>query len=144
MRIGSPAAAIPAECSGMTAAPTNANGAPRIAALGGGPRLLRVHAHSPAAAAVLRPLLAPKDAHVRHPLLFQDRAAPNVDDGGRRKRGQALTEFALVAPIFFLMILSIIVLGLWVFYNLQLENAAREAARYAAVHSTSAQCPTVS
>jgi hypothetical protein len=64
--------------------------------------------------------------------------------GRQRKRGQALTEFALVAPIFFLMILSIIVLGLWVFYNLQLENAAREAARYAAVHSSSAQCPTVS
>lgn len=64
---------------------------------------------------------------------------------GRQSRdGQALTEFALVAPIFFAVLLSIVVLGLWVFYNQQLENAAREAARYAVVHSSSAQCPTVS
>jgi hypothetical protein len=62
----------------------------------------------------------------------------------REDRGQALTEFALVAPIFFAILLSVIVFGIWVFYNQQLENAAREAARYAAVHSTSAQCPTVS
>jgi hypothetical protein len=62
----------------------------------------------------------------------------------RRRRGQALMEFALVFPIFMLLLLSIIVFGLFVFYNQQLENVAREAARYAAVHSTSAQCPTVS
>ena len=62
----------------------------------------------------------------------------------RRIRGQALTEFALVAPIFFALMLSVLVFGIWIFYNQQLENAAREAARYAAVHSTSAQCPTVS
>jgi hypothetical protein len=30
------------------------------------------------------------------------------------------------------------------YYNQQLANAAREAARYAAVHSSTAQCPTVS
>ena len=62
----------------------------------------------------------------------------------RRNRGQALVEFALVFPIFMVLLLSIVVLGLWVFYNQQLENAAREAARYAATHSASAQCPTVS
>jgi len=61
-----------------------------------------------------------------------------------RRQGQALVEFVLVAPIFFMILLSVIVFGIWVFYNQQLENAAREAARYAAVHSTSAQCPTVS
>jgi hypothetical protein len=59
-------------------------------------------------------------------------------------RGQALTEFALVVPWFLLLLFSVIVLGLWVFYNQQLENAVREAARYAAVHSTGSQCPTVS
>jgi hypothetical protein len=58
--------------------------------------------------------------------------------------GQALTEFALVFPIFLLLLLSIIVLGLLVFNNQQVENAAREAARYAAVHSTGSVCPTVS
>jgi len=61
-----------------------------------------------------------------------------------RGPGQALVEFALVFPIFILALFSVIVLGLFVFYNQQLENAAREAARYAAVHSTTAQCPTVS
>ncbi|HET7703238.1 MAG TPA: TadE family protein [Candidatus Limnocylindrales bacterium] len=58
--------------------------------------------------------------------------------------GQALVEFALVFPIFLLVMMSIIVFGVYVFYNQQLENAAREAARYAATHSASAQCPTVS
>jgi hypothetical protein len=61
-----------------------------------------------------------------------------------RTRGQALAEFALVFPIFVLVLFGIISLGLWVFYQQQLSNAAREAARYAAIHSSSAQCPTVS
>jgi hypothetical protein len=62
----------------------------------------------------------------------------------RRTRGQALAEFALVFPIFVLILFSIITFGLYIFYNQQLQNAAREAARYAAVHSSTAQCPTVS
>ena len=62
----------------------------------------------------------------------------------RRTRGQALVEFALVFPFFALVLFSIITFGLYVFYNQQLQNAAREAARYAAVHSSTAQCPTVS
>lgn len=62
----------------------------------------------------------------------------------RSARGQALTEFALVFPLVVLLLTSIVVLGLWVFNNQQLENAAREAARYAAVHSTGSQVPTVS
>lgn len=61
-----------------------------------------------------------------------------------RAQAQALVEFALVFPMFVLLVFSVIVLGLYVFYNQQLENASREAARYAAVHSTRAQCPTVS
>lgn len=62
----------------------------------------------------------------------------------RRPLGQALVEFALVAPIFLLALFSVLVFGLYVFYNQQLESAAREAARYAAIHSSTAQCPTVS
>ena len=50
----------------------------------------------------------------------------------------------MVFPIFLLILMSIITFGLYVFYNQQLANAAREAARYAAVHSSTAQCPTVS
>ena len=63
---------------------------------------------------------------------------------GASGRGQALVEFALTFPLFVLVLFSIIVLGLYIFYNQQLENATREGARYAAVHSTRAQCPTVS
>jgi hypothetical protein len=59
-------------------------------------------------------------------------------------RGQALVEFALVFPIFALVLFGIISLGLWVFYQQQLSSAAREAARYASIHSSSSQCPTVS
>lgn len=62
----------------------------------------------------------------------------------REWRGQALVEFALVFPILALVLFGIISVGLWVFYQQQLSNAAREAARYAAIHSSSAQCPTVS
>ena len=60
-----------------------------------------------------------------------------------RGRGQALVEFALVFPMFMLLVFTIITFGLYVFYNQQLANAAGEAARYAAVHSSTAQCPTV-
>lgn len=63
---------------------------------------------------------------------------------GKGRRGQALVEFALVFPMFLMLLFSIISFGLYIFYNQQLANAAREAARYAAVHSSTAQCPTVS
>jgi hypothetical protein len=62
----------------------------------------------------------------------------------RRGRGQALVEFALVAPLLFLVLGGLVVMGIGVFYQQQLTNAAREAARYAAIHSETAQCPTVS
>ena len=61
-----------------------------------------------------------------------------------RTRGQALVEFTLVFPMFLLVLFSIVVFGLYIFYNQQLETATRDAARYAATHSASAQCPTVS
>lgn len=62
----------------------------------------------------------------------------------RTARGQALVEFALVFPLVALVVFGIIVLGLYVFYSQEITNAAREAARYAAIHSSTAQCPTVS
>lgn len=62
----------------------------------------------------------------------------------RTTRGQTLAETALALPILLVLVLAIMVFGLYVFYNQQLANAAREAARYAAVHSSTAQCPTVS
>jgi Flp pilus assembly protein TadG len=50
------------------------------------------------------------------------------------RRGQALVEFALVAPIFFLLLFGLIDFGRYVYYVQILNNAAREGARYAIVH----------
>jgi hypothetical protein len=54
-----------------------------------------------------------------------------------------MVEFALVAPIFFLLLFSIIEFGRYV-YNVEiLNNAAREGARYAIVHgSADLFCPS--
>lgn len=49
-------------------------------------------------------------------------------------RGQALAEFALVAPMFFLLLFALIDFGRYVYYVQILNNAAREGARYAIVH----------
>ena len=64
----------------------------------------------------------------------------------RRDRcaSQALAEFAIVFPIAMIVIISIIVLGMYVFYQQQITNVAREAARFAGVHSSGAACPTSS
>ena len=59
-------------------------------------------------------------------------------------RGHTLVEFALIAPMLILMLMGIVTLGTGVFYQQQLTNAAREAARYAAIHSATSQCPTTS
>ncbi len=57
-------------------------------------------------------------------------------------RGQALLEFALVAPIFFLILFAIIEFGRAVYVTQVLNNAAREGARYAIVHGAASQCPS--
>lgn len=52
----------------------------------------------------------------------------------RARTGQNLVEFALVAPLLFLFTFGIMEFG-WAFYVYsELSNAAREGARYAAVH----------
>lgn len=52
----------------------------------------------------------------------------------RRSRGQALAEFSLVAPLFFLLLFGIIEAGRFIFYYEVLNNASREGARYAIVN----------
>ena len=59
-------------------------------------------------------------------------------------RGQTLVELALVFPLFVMVLFGIVILGIGVFYQQQVTNGAREAARYAAIHSATALCPTVS
>jgi len=48
--------------------------------------------------------------------------------------GQALAEFALIAPLFFLILFGIIEGGRFIFYYEVLNNATREGARYAIVN----------
>jgi Flp pilus assembly protein TadG len=59
-----------------------------------------------------------------------------------RRRGQALVEFVLVAPIFFLILFGIIDFGRYVYYVQILNNAAREGTRYAIVHGADSLAPT--
>lgn len=54
-----------------------------------------------------------------------------------------MVELALVFPLFIMLLFGIIILGIGVFYQQQVTNAAREAARWAAVHSATADCPTI-
>jgi hypothetical protein len=63
----------------------------------------------------------------------------------RQSLGQALAEFALIAPIFFLLLFALIDFGRYVYYVQILNNAAREGSRYAIVHGSNSaplQCPT--
>lgn len=53
----------------------------------------------------------------------------------RRENGQSMVEFALVLPILLILICGIIDFG-WLFYNQsELNNVAREGARYATVNT---------
>ena len=121
-------------------------------ALGRGPNLLQVHRHPERTIVQSGRFLAPADEPLHDPLLLQlgtDECGDTREPHSRRRpvaspRGQALVEFALVFPLFLLVLFSVISFGLYIFYNQQLANAAREAARYAAVHSSTAHCPTVS
>jgi hypothetical protein len=61
----------------------------------------------------------------------------------RAGRGQAMVEFALIAPIFFLLLFGIIEAGRFIFYYEVLNNATREGARFAIVNgANSLVCPT--
>ena len=60
----------------------------------------------------------------------------------RRTRGQALVEFALVAPIFLLVVFVIIEFGWYVYQVQTLNEAVREGSRYAIVHGSTSLCPS--
>ena len=57
-------------------------------------------------------------------------------------RGQALAEFALLAPIFLFVMFAILELGRAVYYSQILDSAARDGARYAVVHGFQSMCPS--
>jgi Flp pilus assembly protein TadG len=53
-----------------------------------------------------------------------------------------MVEFALIAPLFFLLVLVIIEGGRFILYYQALSNATREGARYAIVHGSNSSCPS--
>lgn len=69
--------------------------------------------------------------------------------GVDRRRGQSMVEFALMAPLLFLLLLGMVDFGRALFYANELTNAARDGARVAILQSNpcnttlgaSASCP---
>jgi Flp pilus assembly protein TadG len=59
----------------------------------------------------------------------------------QKPRGQAMVEFALVIPVFILLMVGIFDLGRVIWVNDTLSTAAREAARFAIVHGAKSVCP---
>ena len=53
-----------------------------------------------------------------------------------------MVEFALVAPVFFVVLLAVIEGGRFIFTYESLNNATREGARYAIVHGANSYCPS--
>jgi Flp pilus assembly protein TadG len=67
--------------------------------------------------------------------------------GGLRSmasRGQAMTEFSLVLPVFILLLFGTIFFGNIVYAYSYVSYAAREASRYAAVHGSTNKNPATS
>ncbi len=56
-------------------------------------------------------------------------------------RGQALVEFALVFPIFLLLLFGLIEVGRFIYLNNAFNEAAREAARFGSVEQWQYACP---
>jgi len=52
----------------------------------------------------------------------------------RRERGQELAEYALILPIFLLVVMGIFDMGRVVYYYSALQNSVREGARYGIIH----------
>jgi len=59
----------------------------------------------------------------------------------RHRRGQSLVEFALVFPIFMLVVFGIIDVGRYVYVVNAFSQAAREGARYGSVEQWQYGCP---
>ncbi len=59
----------------------------------------------------------------------RDDAVATPDPKRERGRGQALVEFAIILPVFFLVVAGMFDFGLGIYSDLTLVNAAREGAR---------------
>jgi len=58
---------------------------------------------------------------------------------GKKQRGQSLVEFALIAPLFLLLVFGIVDFGIAFYSWITITNAAREGARLGAVQGTEAE-----
>ena len=59
----------------------------------------------------------------------------------RRFRGQAMVEFALVLPLFLLLLFAFIDVGRYVYSTTAYGQAAREGARWGSVEQWAFECP---
>lgn len=74
---------------------------------------------------------------------MSDRPSPLARTQCHSARGQALVEFAIVAPLFFLVLFGIVEAGRFMLFYETLNNATREGARFAIVNGpNSLGCPT--
>jgi Flp pilus assembly protein TadG len=62
-----------------------------------------------------------------------------VNRSRARQGGQALTEFALVVPLFFILVFGVIQMGILLGGQIGLTNTAREVARYASTVAAGSQ-----
>ena len=63
--------------------------------------------------------------------------------GGGSQAGQAMVEFALVAPMFFVLLFGVIEGARFIYHYQTVQGATREGARYAIVHGSNATpCPS--
>ena len=60
--------------------------------------------------------------------------------GRASSRGQSLVEFALVFPIFILLLAGMIDFGIGLFSYMTINNAARDSVRFAATNCTQIAC----
>ncbi|HEX7976774.1 MAG TPA: TadE/TadG family type IV pilus assembly protein [Anaerolineales bacterium] len=58
-----------------------------------------------------------------------------MDTQRRRERGQELVEYALLLPIFLLLLMVLLDMGRAIYYYSTVQNAARAGARYGIVHT---------
>ena len=63
-----------------------------------------------------------------------DRQGFSILSFRKSERGQELAEFAILLPVFFLLIFAALDLGRLFFASISIANAAREGARYGGLH----------
>jgi Flp pilus assembly protein TadG len=69
------------------------------------------------------------------------RRGTSMEDRRRRSRGQSLVEFAIVFPIFILVLFGLIEFSFMLYSQMTVSNAAREAARVSVVDPDACSIP---